>query len=108
MKLKDDKYYTPIDLANYCINKVCHIIGIDNISEVIEPSIGDGSFTHNENLHIDIGYDIDPYIKDKNIRIYKEDYLLNKLSYLKNRLIIGNPPFGDRLSLAQKFYKKSI
>lgn len=37
-KIENDKYYTPIDLANYCWDKTLEIIGEENISEIIEPS----------------------------------------------------------------------
>jgi hypothetical protein len=43
-KLQNDKYYTPIELANYCWDKVFEIVGEENISEIIEPSVGNGSF----------------------------------------------------------------
>lgn len=43
-KINLDKYYTPIEKAKYCIDKVYEIIGENNISEVIEPSAGNGSF----------------------------------------------------------------
>ena len=42
MKITDDKYYTPIYVANQCWEKVKNIIGLENISEAIEPSCGDG------------------------------------------------------------------
>ena len=44
-KIDLDKYYTPIDIAKYCIDKTYEIIGRENIIEVIEPSAGDGSFS---------------------------------------------------------------
>jgi hypothetical protein len=44
-KINNDKYYTDKDLALYCINKTYKIIGEENISEVIEPSAGNGSFS---------------------------------------------------------------
>lgn len=31
MKVYLDKYYTPIEIANYCYNKVIELIGEDNI-----------------------------------------------------------------------------
>lgn len=43
-KLQNDKYYTPISIANYCWDKAIEVIGENNISEIIEPSVGDGSF----------------------------------------------------------------
>lgn len=100
-KINNDKYYTPIDLAACCINKTYEIIGKENISEIIEPSAGNGSFSNQIDC---IAYDIEPEHKD----IIKQDYLTLELSYKKGRLIIGNPPYGRCLNLAQKFYKKSI
>jgi len=102
-KIDLDKYYTPIETAKYCIDKTYEIIGETNISEVIEPSAGDGSFS----LQIPTtcwSYDIEP----EHPSIVKQDYLELDVDYLYGRLIIGNPPFGSKMNLAQKFYKKSI
>ena len=100
-KLKGDKYYTPIRVARDCIDRAYSIIGSSNITEVIEPSAGNGSFSN----QIDncIAYDIDPDNDD----IIKQDFLSIDMDYKKGRLIIGNPPFGDRMCLARRFYKKS-
>ena len=100
-KIDNDKYYTPIDLAIYCINKTYEIIGYHNISEIIEPSAGNGSFSNQLNC---IAYDLYP---EKN-NIIQQDFLELDLDYKQGRLIIGNPPYGRCLSLAQKFYKKSV
>lgn len=100
-KINNDKYYTPIDLATYCINKTYEIIGKENILEIIEPSAGNGSFSNQLNC---IAYDIEP----EHENIIKQDYLMLDSNYKKGRLIIGNPPYGRCLNLAQKFYKKSI
>ena len=40
MKLQNDKYYTPIEIANHCWDKVFEVIGEENISEIIEPKSG--------------------------------------------------------------------
>lgn len=100
-KINLDKYYTPKDTAKYCIDKVNEIIGVSNISDIIEPSAGDGSFS----LQIPNckAYDIEP----EHNSIMQQDYLKLNIGYLKGRLVIGNPPFGSRMNLAQKFYKKS-
>lgn len=105
-KIHNDKYYTPIDLANYCINKTIEVVGLNNISESIEPSVGNGSFLHNDKLKITYGYDIQPEIQQDNI--FTQDFLTSDIVYKKGRLIIGNPPYGRCLSLAQKFFKKSV
>ena len=101
MKIDNDKYYTPIDLAKYCINKTYEIIGKENITDIIEPSAGNGSFSNQIKC---IAYDLFPESKD----IIQQDYLTLNETYKKGRLIIGNPPYGRCLNLAQKFYKKSV
>ena len=45
-KIENDKYYTPVDLAKYCIGKTFEIIGKENITDIIEPSAGNGSFSN--------------------------------------------------------------
>lgn len=102
-KIDLDKYYTPLDKAKYCIDKVYETIGENNISETIEPSAGNGSFS----LQVPTtcwAYDIEP----EHESIIKQDFLTLDVDYLYGRLIIGNPPFGSRMNLAQKFFKKSI
>ena len=101
MKIDNDKYYTPIDLAKYCIDKTFEIIGKENITDIIEPSAGNGSFSNQIKC---IAYDLLPESKD----IIQQDYLTLNETYKKGRLIIGNPPYGRCLNLAQKFYKKSV
>ena len=102
-KIKNDKYYTPPDLAEYMVNKTKEIIGEQNITEYIEPSAGAGVFLD----YLDkpyIAYDIDP----EDDRIIKQDWLTVDLQYKNGRCIIGNPPYGDRNTLLVQFYKKSI
>lgn len=105
-KIQNDKYYTPIPLANYCWDKVLEKIGEENISEIIEPSCGDGAFYHHNRFTPDLGYDIDPRCSFSNVE--KEDYLKTNIIYQPGRLIIGNPPYGRCMNMAQKFFKKSI
>lgn len=105
-KLKHDKYYTPIFLANYCWDKVLEVIGEENISEIIEPSCGDGAFYHHSYKVPHFGYDIEPQCNFRNV--VKADYLTKDITYLYGRLIIGNPPYGRCMNMAQKFYKKSV
>lgn len=101
-KINLDKYYTPTDTAKSCIDKVYSIIGVNNITEVIEPSAGNGSFS----LQIpnSIAYDIEP----EHDSVIRQDYLDLQTDYKVGRLVIGNPPFGSRMNLAQQFFKKSI
>ena len=100
MKIDNDKYYTPIDLAKYCIDKTFEIIGKDNITQIIEPSAGSGSFSN----QIDncIAYDLVP----ENENIKQADFLDLKIGYKLGRLFIGNPPFGIHNKLVVDFYNK--
>ena len=107
-KIKNDKYYTPPDLANYCWDKVLEIIGEENISEVIEPSVGNGAFLNHPTQIVHFAYDIDPECASDITKIFKADYLTSDIKYLYGRLVLGNPPYGEHMNMAQKFFKKSI
>lgn len=102
-KIENDKYYTSPELAEYVVNKTKEIIGEQNITEYLEPSAGGGVFLD----YLDkpyLAYDIEP----EDERIVKQDYLELDLEYKKGRCVIGNPPYGNRMNMAQKFFKKSI
>lgn len=107
-KLDLDQYYTKYEDMEYCVNKAWDIIkdlGY-GVSEFLEPSAGEGVFSnylHTSGLDV-IAIDIEP----KNEDIIKADFLDYKIEYKKDRFIIGNPPYGARLNMAQKFFKKSI
>lgn len=103
MKIIRDKYYTSPELAKYCVEKTREIIGEENITQYIEPSAGAGVFLDFFDKP-SIAYDIEP----EDDRIIKADWLTIDLDYKKGRCIIGNPPFGNRNTLAVQFYKKSI
>lgn len=100
MKLNLDKYYTNKELAKHCINIAFE--KLNNITEVIEPSAGNGSFS----LQIPncIAYDLEP----EHESIIKQDFLKLELPYKDGRLFIGNPPFGRGNSLSMAFYKKCV
>lgn len=91
-------------MANHCWDKVEEVIGESNISEIIEPSAGNGAFFHHSRLFPRFSYDIEPHCEG----ITKGDYLAQDITYLYGRLVIGNPPYGRCLNMAQRFYKKSI
>jgi predicted RNA methylase len=102
VKIINDKYYTSKELARYCIEKTFEVINQSGITEIIEPSAGNGSFSNQiENC---MAYDIEPEANN----ITKQDFLQLNLDYKKGRLIIGNPPFGTRNTMSVKFYKKAV
>lgn len=102
MAIKLDKYYTPVEISKYCIDKTFEILAGFQISEILEPSAGNGSFS----LQIPncIAIDIEP----EHETVLKQDFLNFEISYKKGRLVIGNPPFGERNNLSRAFYKKSV
>ena len=102
MKIKDDKYYTPPDLARELIIKTLKLINPKNVTNIVEPSAGNGSFSKWMGKKC-IAYDIEPEAEG----IIKQDFLTLKLPYQKGRLVIGNPPFGNLNHLSRKFYKKA-
>ena len=71
-KIQNDKYYTPIPLANYCWDRVLNIIGEENISEIIEPSVGDGSFLHHTYKIPHFAFDIEPECNSDTTHIFKD------------------------------------
>lgn len=105
-KIQNDKYYTPQHIVSRCIDTIIETIGLDKITEVIEPSAGTGAFMHDERLHVDYAYDIFPEAED----IIHADYLeiVKTLQYKPGRLILGNPPFGYTGILYNQFYKASV
>lgn len=100
MKIDLDKYYTPIEEAKRLIDKTFEVIGKENISEVIEPSAGGGAFS--SQIEGCIAYDIEP----EGENIIKADFLKLDIEYKKDRLIIGNPPFGKQTY--KQFFSKAL
>lgn len=101
-KLHLDQYFTPADLAQRCIDTAFTVIGKHNVTDVIEPSAGTGVFS--SKLDNCIAYDIEPKCQG----IIQADFLSLDIPYKKGTLVIGNPPFGSRGNLMQKFCKHSF
>ena len=102
-KIENDKYYTDPKLASYCVNRMKEIIGEDNITEYIEPSAGAGVFLNYFDKPF-MAFDIEP----EDARIIKADWRAVDIGYKPGRCVIGNPPFGNRNTLAVQFYKKAV
>lgn len=103
-KINLDKYYTPPKIVDKCIQITREVLKDEKVSDIIEPSAGNGAFSLKLPKHLTTGYDIEP----EHESIIKQDFLELDIPYKKNRLIIGNPPFGTRNTLSVKFFKKSI
>lgn len=92
-----DKFYTQIQVAKECIDLVPNI---DSYDVIIEPSAGCGSFSSQLNC---VAYDIEP----EGEGILELDWLTTKPVNGNHILVIGNPPFGSRASLAKAFIRHS-
>lgn len=107
-KIDLDKYYTSQELANYCTNKFIEVIGIDNITELVESSAGKGVFLNSfEKFLPNIpykAYDIAP----EDNRIIQQDYLNLDLDYKKGRVCGFNFPYGVKNNLSRAFANKSF
>jgi len=103
-KIHNDKYYTPDPVVRKVIEVLeKDVMPINKFSRIIEPSAGAGAFLKRL-PKIAIGYDIEPQGEN----IIKGDYLKQNIPYLKNSLVIGNPPFGSGGNLHTEFIKKSM
>lgn len=103
-KIQNDKYYTPKEVVDLCLSELKEVLKQDNVkpSLIIDPSAGNGAFS--SRIKNCIAYDIEPEAGG----IIKQDFLELEQKYVKDSLIITNPPFGRCLNLAQRFFKKSI
>lgn len=108
MKIANDAYYTPVDLANELWDKTVDLIGGKNITYVIEPSCGSGAFLQHSKYRVNFACDIATECYGMADTFVKGDYLAMEFPRYKGCLVIGNPPFGSKMQLAQKFFKHSV
>ena len=114
MKLFLDKYFTPIELANYCWDLIDEVIGLKNIDIIIDSSVGGGAFCNYKKRKPDILVDIEPDKEEYNgIKVIKADFTKwvreSNVNWLKKNVLVGfNPPYGERNHLLQKFFKSCV
>lgn len=110
-KTEKDKYYTRDPEIKKTLAAVRKYIPLEEITEIIEPSAGDGAFCEEllklgKELGVPV-YFYDKFIDDKDTRwkIEQKDFkdFLKENSYKKGRIFIGNPPFGSGSSLFKLF-----
>ena len=99
----DDKYYASPSLVNYVVDTAINTIGKENITEIIEPSAGDGAFIKKlDSLGIPVEY----YdLKPDHDRVEKMPFQDLDLGYKKGRLFLGGPPYGTGSLLWKMFVK---
>jgi hypothetical protein len=107
-KITNDRYFTPIHVAEHCWKIVEDYIANLKDYFIIEPSCGDGAFFHNEKYCPNVGIDI--LIDECNCfkeRMIEYDFLKTEFKVNQPVLVIGNPPYGMKMNLAQKFFRHS-
>lgn len=98
-KSKLDQYYTKPEVAEYYSNIIKECYGEDSL--FFEPSAGTGAFSFCfDNI---MSIDIDP----KFVGCVKGDFL-NYTPDLRNKVVVGNPPFGFCSNLALKFMNHAM
>lgn len=98
-----DRFYTKNEVAKECIDEVFSIS--QDFDVIVEPSAGGGAFSSQipECWAFDL-YPTHPSIIKKDwLTVEKEEFI----EYSK-MLIIGNPPFGTRSTVAKAFIKHAI
>lgn len=109
-----DQFYTNPKVCDYLVKKIDNMFDLQKFT-IFEPSAGTGNFIDSlSKIGVDIqnrclAFDIEP----KNHPLIKrQDFLTLDISnFVKNKkhnLVIGNPPFGKRASLAIEFINKSL
>jgi hypothetical protein len=103
-KVKLEQYYTTKDLVDQCLSFIEKHFNFDDFDVVLEPSAGDGVFLKESFADKTIAFDLDP----KNPNVTKQDFFQWCPPSDKKIITIGNPPFGQRGSLAVKFTNKAM
>lgn len=100
-----DKFYTPHDVASRCVARVMEVVGLRPDDLYIEPSAGAGAFCAHLPGDRLMALDIAPEAPGIEI----QDFLTFQFPDHAGRLIvIGNPPFGHKGTLARAFLRKAM
>ncbi|WP_396189529.1 hypothetical protein [Flavobacterium sp.] len=99
-----EKFYTNPLVAAQCVKLIKQHVDINPSDILIEPSAGNGAFIpHLKSISKNcMFYDIKPEHPD----IIKQNFFNLKNNFKSSIHIIGNPPFGRKMSSAIKFIKK--
>lgn len=114
-----DAFYTNDCTALHCIQSLASIVDISSFKHIIEPSAGGGAFIRAlNNVGIDANrieaFDINPTSDGITAQDWLDERFQNTLKHDissipdSNVLIVGNPPFGKRASLAKAFIRAAI
>lgn len=111
-----DQFYTQDHVAEQCLDNLLNVLTRQSdylLDETffVEPSAGDGAFLRAlDKAHYNNYYacDIDPHHSRIVQRDFLEDDLSKELPPKSQAIVIGNPPFGRRASLAAKFINQAF
>lgn len=99
-----EQYFTCHDLASRCLEAVVKHYDFASFKLVLEPSAGDGAFFSILPASNRVGIDLKPMAEG----IEKADFFQWEPPLFEdNILTIGNPPFGQRGSLAVEFINRA-
>lgn len=101
-----DQYYTKSDAARECWETLLGVLPVRaDRARFIEPSAGDGAFFDLLPARRRVGLDVAP----RRSGVRKQDFLTWEYRAKDRSLqvVVGNPPFGSRGSLAVRFVNKA-
>jgi hypothetical protein len=99
-----EQYFTDVTLARKCVAAVCDRYDLKSFHLILEPSAGDGAFYRLLPEGKRLGIDINPMCEG----VAKGDFFSWEPPLFEdNILTIGNPPFGQRGSLAIAFMNRA-
>ena len=99
-EIRNEQFFTQPQTAEELSNWLKNQPWFANVTEIIEPSAGDGVWL--DYLPVTQAYDLVP----KSDKIKQADFLRTKIPYVPGSLMVGNPPFGRMGSLAMEFVEK--
>lgn len=104
-RIQNDAFYTPDNIARSCVEDFYKEKPEYKGLKVVEPSAGGGAFIRAlEGQGIDVeAYDVAPKYEG----IVEADFLITEVD-LRNKVVIGNPPYGYQNNLTKKFIKRSF
>jgi hypothetical protein len=110
LPVSPNKFYTSKETVDICYKAIKKYAKIKKTDFIIEPSAGDGAFI--EKIKKLSKYHMFYDIKPENPEIARQNFLsVKSLPHINSAPrdihIIGNPPFGNKSSMAIKFIKHS-
>ncbi len=97
-----DKFYTVPSVVDKCLTTLTSLTPWTSYDFIVEPSAGNGSFFTKIPVTKKAGLDISP----EHPEILRQDFFTyTPPSESKKILVVGNPPFGRKSSIAIKFFQ---